>query len=299
MALQTEIWIAELAKNIFKNNSFLRRSKNDDSFVENKVVHLPQSGAVPNTKRNRVILPAPIVQRTDVDETYNMVEFTSDPTLITDIDSIEVSYDKRRNVLEEHEMTLNDEIADYVPYQWAPTVAAQVVPTSGSDRPAIAPGATGTRKKFTKADILKAKAILDRQNIPNEGRYLLLSSDMYNDLLTDSELLSREFMATPNLENGTVGKIFGFDIYIRSLVGRYATGNTVVKDPVAADAATDNAYGLAWHSSFVRAALGSIKVYADEDKPEYYGSIFSTMARAGAHKSYTNQRGVVAIAEIA
>lgn len=300
MALQTEIWVGDLAENLFPDNSFMRRSQNDDIFVENKVVHLPQSGTVPNVVRNRSTLPAVITERADADETYSMSEFTSDPSLIRDIDAIEVSYPKRQSVLYNHQMQLDRKMADYIAYIWGVSQAAQIVATTGDDRTVgIASGATGTRKKITKADILKAKAIMDRMDVPSEGRYLLLPSDMYNDLLEDMDLLSSRYMPQGNLQTGTVDKLYGFEIYTRSQVGRYNLNNVNPKDPDASDAANDNAYAIAWHPMFVRAALGGVKVYADEDKPEYYGSVFSTMARAGGHHTYTNQRGVVSIAESA
>ena len=47
MALQTEVWAADIAANLFKNNEFIRRSKNDDAWVENAIVHLPQAGQSP------------------------------------------------------------------------------------------------------------------------------------------------------------------------------------------------------------------------------------------------------------
>lgn len=298
MAIVTEIWASDIAAQLFRDNTFLRRSKNDDAFVDNRTVHLPQSGAKPNVERARAILPAVITQRTDTIVDYDLIEFTSDPTLITDIDEIEVSYDKRASVLGDHSMQINDSIADYLAYAWAPSLASNIISTTGStSRAASAPGATGTRKILTKADVLSAKVFMDRNDIPLDGRFLLLNADMYNDLLQDSTLLNRDYMTTPNLETGSVGRLFGFEIYVRSLVGRYGTGSVTPKDPTAANATTDNAYGLAWQQNFVRAAKGGVKVYADENKPEYYGSIFSAMSRAGGSKAYSNQRGVCALVE--
>jgi hypothetical protein len=49
----------------------------------------------------------------------------------------------------------------------------------------------------------------------------------------------------------------------------------------------------------VRRALGAIKVYANENDPTLYGSAFSTMARAGGRKAYSDETGVVAIVEAA
>jgi len=141
--------------------------------------------------------------------------------------------------------------------------------------------------------------LLDAANIPQEGRVMLVNSEMYNDLLRDDKLLSADYMNQGNLPAGAITRILGFNIFMRSHVGAYATASNTPKDPTAATAATDNAYALLWHPRFVRAANAGVKVYADNDKPEYYGSVFSAMVRAGGSKSYTNHRGVVAIREVA
>lgn len=297
MAIQTEVWVAHIAKNIFKDNTFMRRSKNDDSLIKDKLVHLPQSGNKPNVVRNRTIIPATVGTRTDTILTYPMVTFTTDPTLIEDVDEIEVSYEKRANVLEEHINELDDSCADYVAYAWTPDLSAQIVDTTGAARPAVSSGATGNRKKITRPDILRAKAILDKQNIKPSNRYLLLDSDMYNDLLGDDAILSKDFMNSANMETGVVDRLYGFDIYVRSNVGRYPAASDTPKDPDALDATDDNAYALAWHSSFVRSAKGMIKVFADENEATLYGSAFSALSRGGASKAYTNSRGIVAIRE--
>jgi hypothetical protein len=95
-----------------------------------------------------------------------------------------------------------------------------------------------------------------------------------------------------------VNRIFGFDIFIRSSLVSYTNAGTPARRlPGAAPLTSANASILAYHRDFVRRALGGVKVYADEDKPEYYGSIFSAMARAGAAKAYSDETGIVAIVE--
>lgn len=297
----TEVWADDIAANLFPDNSFMARAIADDEWVNNRTVNRPQSGTAPNVVRNRTVFPAPAVQRNDTNASYDISEFTSDPTIIRDIEEIETSYAKRQSVLRDHNKQLNRQVANYLATIWCPTAAvapAQIISTTGTARTGAAPGATGTRKALTKAEILKLKAIFDAQEIPQQGRYLLLDSAMYNDLFFDSQILSREFMETPNLEKGTIGNLLGFNLYMRSSVGRMATGNALAKDPSAANTATDNAYALAWQEDFVTRALGDIKIYANEDDPSYYGSVFSAMVRAGGNKYYAAQLGIGALVEV-
>lgn len=298
MALQTEVWLSDIQPNLFPNDSFISKAKDDSPFVSNKIVHLPQAGQVPTVQRNLTTLPAAITERVDSEATYTLQDFKALPYLVTDLDETEVSYAKRTSITYEMVAQINRKMADYLAFAWATNVAGQIIPTTGAVRTTNAPGGTGTRKSFTKSEVLAIKRIFDAQEIPQTDRFLLLDAGMYNDLLMDTQLLSRDFVSNPNLEMGTVGKLFGFDIYVRSSVGRYATGNAAPKDPDAANAATDNAFSLAWHSNFVRRALGAVKVFADENKPEYYGSIFSAEARAGGRQSYSNHRGVCSIVEV-
>ena len=65
----------------------------------------------------------------------------------------------------------------------------------------------------------------------------------------------------------------------------------------ATPATNDSFSAIAWHRSAVRKALGSIKVFADEDKPEYYGSVFSALIMHGARQSRTGSTGVVALSQ--
>ena len=308
MALQTEVWARDIAANLFPKNTFLARAKDDSMWVENKTVHLPQSGSLPAVSRNRSSYPATISQRTDVEVTYSLYELTSDPTHIPDVDAIEVSYDKRMSVLNEHIEQVRRKAADVLLWQWCPTLAAaagQVIASTGSNRLTNAAGGTGNRKALTRAEVLAAKKLLDIQEIPQEGRVLLLDGAMYADLLADTTITNRDWVTANSLQSGVIAQLFGFDVMIRSRLGRFSdttftsgvlTAGTV-KDPDAANAATDDAFSLAWHPDFVRRALGEVKVYSDVDKPEYYGSVFSTMNRVGGSKSYTDYRGIVALVE--
>jgi len=301
MGIQREIWARDIAENLFPDNSFMARAVDDSEFVEGAVVHLPQSGAKPNVQRNRSVLPAVIAQRTDTDATYNIDEFTSDPTLIKDADEIETSYNKRQNVLEDHNNQLNTQIAEWMGYNWAPTQAANYVRTNGADRVAFVAGATGNRKKILLDDWLAAKRLLDNMDVPDDGRrFALVPAEMYNDLLEIDKILSSEFNLTGRLPNGVVNEIFGIKIFKRSSSISYSNAATpALRAPDAAALTTANAGVLMWHERFVRRALGSVKVYANEDEAAYYGSVFSAMALAGGRKRYNDQSGVVAIIEAA
>jgi hypothetical protein len=298
LQLQAEVWASDIAPNIFPDNSFTSKSVNDSIWVSNLMVNLPQSGAVPKVVRGRTQYPAQITRRTDSNNTYNLVELTSDPTLITDVEETEVSYQKRQSVLFDHNEQLSFSAADYAIFKWCPTVSANIIATTGGTRTSLAPGTTGTRKALLRADIVKAKVAMDSANIPQKGRYMLIDAQMHADLLADTTVTSKDWSFDyNNLMDGYVGRLLGFDIFMRAFVGRMATGNTGAKDPDSANATSDNSFGLCWQESYVRRALGEIKVFANEDDATLYGSAFSALVRTGASPRYTNFRGIIALAE--
>ena len=146
MGLQKEIWINDIESNLFANNSFMNIiGKDDSAYVDNLTVHLPQAGSKPTVAINRASLPATIGQRTDVDKNYSLSEYTTDPILIQNTEAVQVSYNKRMDVLGDHIKQLGFAAANKTLYAWAASGASRIVRTSGSaSGTALSPSATGT-----------------------------------------------------------------------------------------------------------------------------------------------------------
>ena len=308
MALQTEVWVSDIKEKLFPENSFQNAALDDSLFVNNRIVNLANAGQVPDVIRNRSVIPATVTQRTDVDINYQVHEFTSTPNVIQDIEEIETAYDKRMSVLKGHIDGLNNKMANWMQYAWAPTLSANIQRTTGSNRAAVIPGATSNRKALTLADIFKAKGILDDMDVPEEGRMMLIPSYMYNDLLEaeKTSLVNLQNTGEALIQRAQLVQLLGFRVVKRgknNVLSYDNTGTPVPRiatnpnDPEYAALTSANAAVLMWHPDFVRRALGAIKVYANEDQAAYYGSIFSTMARAGGRKAYSDETGIVAIVE--
>ncbi len=306
MALQKEQWLSDIQENLFKDNAIINRATNHDGFVNYKTVHVPQAGANPTITKNLGSFPASIVQRTDSELTYSMDTYYVQPIHIeAGQETAFLSYDKRMSILNQHVQTLEDALTNNALYKWAPSGATRQVRTTGTATGnALAPSATGTRNAITLADILKAKSILDSENVPAAGRILLLPSDMYNaQLLAIADIYQAQSYGQSALPSGVVTRIHGFDVMIRSTVVVYdATATPVIKaindsgTPSSA-AATDNLAALAYHPNFVAKAMGSTEVFITEQVAEFYGSIVSALQLFGASKMRTTQTGVVAIVQ--
>ncbi len=303
MAIQKEIWQDHIEGNLFKNNEFLLASTDAGQYVlQGKVVHIPQAGATPTIVKNRSSLPATVVQRADTDITYTLDEFTTDPILIPNAETFELSYNKRESVLAEYESSLRQTIADNLLIDWAPTGGTGLVlRTTGVPTATTLDGTSGNRKKFTVNDLKNAQLQLNKQNVPMEGRYALVSADMFQQLTDDmSATQYRDFSAAYDVKDGVLGRLFGFNIMMRSGVVTYNNDATPSVNAYGVSAmSTDNDGILCWQISAVERAVGQITFFERIGDPTYYGDVYSVSVRMGARIRRQDALGIVSIVQAA
>ncbi len=297
MALQKEIWMSSIVEGLFADNLFLSKAFNADEFVNmGKTVHIPNAGVGSSVSKNRSSFPASISTRTDVDLTFDLDEFTTDPIRIPNAETVELSYNKRDSVLRIDRATLIEAVANDTIFKWSPA-SAYTIRTTGGATVAHLPSATGNRKLFTYADVNAAMLVFNKANIPQEGRYLLLDADMYSQLLdslTTSTAIA--FHSQADVANGVMGKLYTFNIMMRSKAGRYTTA-LAPKLWTAAGATTDHAAAIAWHTNSVCRALGEVSMFDSIADPTYYGDIFSFLVRAGGRPMRNGVEGLLAIVQ--
>lgn len=304
MALIKEIWIADVQEALNQNADFLPYSTDHSGYVAFGTVHLPQSGANPSVLVAPSTFPLTVAERTDTDRTYSLVQYALQPTLITNIDELQISYDKRQSVIGQQLSTLTQTIGNYVATSWAAIGATNLIATTGAAGTTLAPGATGTRKQVALLDIANLAAKLDNDNIPRNGRKLLMPVGMFWELFTISDIVRASYngFQVNALATGVVAQLFGFDIMIRPTVAVYANGGTSPKAVGAATATTDNLACIAWHPTVVSRALGSMTPLYDagsngNGKPEYLGSIFNMEVMLGSAILRTDMKGVASLVQ--
>lgn len=297
MAIQREIWIGSIVEGLFADNSFLSKAYNADEFVNmGKTVHIPNAGAPSKTKKNRTSFPADVNTRADVDLSFNLDEFTTDPIRIPHADTVELSYNKRESVLRQDKAALQESVAKSMIYSWIPK-KKYCIETTGTAVDAHSPNAAGKRKALCRADVEKLMTKFNADNIPQEGRYLLLDAYMYDQLLADlTSVQNQAFFASADAQRGILGKLFSFNVMMRSEVAVYGDG-IVKKTEDAAGAATDLAAGLAWHENSVCRALGEVNAFEKEKDPTYYGDIYSFLVRAGGRPMREDVKGLIALVQ--
>ena len=301
MAIQKEIWQDHIAGNLFKNNEFLLATTDAGQYVlQGKVVHIPQAGALPTIVKNRTSVPATVVQRTDTDITYVLDEYTTDPILIPNAETFELSYNKRESILGEYEASLRQTIADNLLINWSPSGSTGLVlRTTGGTTASHLAGTTGNRKKFGVADLKNAQLQLNKQNVPMEERYALIGADMFQQITDELTATAyRDFSMTYDVKNGVIGKLFGFNIMVRGGVVTYTNATAPVVNAYGAAANTDdNDAVLCWQTGALERAVGTINFFEKIGDPTYYGDVYSAGVRIGGRKRRSDAKGVVAIVQ--
>jgi len=297
MAIQREIWMSTIVEGLFADNSFLSKAVNADAFVnQGRTVHVPNAGAPSGVKKNRTDLPAAVKVRTDKDLVFNLDEFTTDPIRIPHADTVELSYSKRESVIRGDRSTLIEKVSEAILFSWAPE-AANTIKTTGAAVDAHTVAATGKRKAFTKHDVNAVMLKFNRQNIPQSGRYLLIDADMHAQLLESlTENEANAFHALADVKNGTIGKLYSFNIMMRSSALRYTSAGKA-KESTTAGAAADNAAALAWHEDSVCRALGEVVVFDNPGDATYYSDILSFLLRCGGRPMRDDVAGLCAIVQ--
>jgi len=290
----TRLFARDLVEKLYPQNSFITQSVNDTSFVNGDEVVLPHAGALPTVKQDRTG-KGTAVKRDDTFIKYTLHEFTTDPNWIQFSEKLLANYDKRASILYNHRMVLEDTLARFIASQWAKADITNPSKTTGTSR---APSAgKGNAKALTLEDLLSIQERMNKDDIPQEGRFALITASMLRDLLKIKEVQSLDFNNKKPLVNGSVGSFLGITFYIRSSANVFTkTGATVrgINDTVQD---TDTAGALFWHRAFVRKAQGSVKVFLENDKVEYYGDLMSCLVRCGATQSRKDGKGVYNLIE--
>jgi hypothetical protein len=305
-SVDVEIWVNYIMDRFWEDNAFLKYAFNDDQYVINgQIVHIPQRGSKPNVIKNRSSFPGTIVQRGDSDITYVLDDYSTDPTQITNIEEMQVSYDKMSSVLDDHLMTLNETVADDILIKWLLTTpAANIIYTTGAATDVGSDtGQTGQRNAMVHQDLKSARKQMNRKKVPQNDRYALLESDMYEqftDSLTNTQY--RDFSQYYDASTGIVGKLYGFNIMTRASVAMAAnalngSNQLAVNALGAAVLPTDNVVSICWQKNAVARALGSVMPFERLQDPEYLGDIYAVQVRMGGRRRRSDDLGVIAIVQ--
>ena len=263
-----EIWTGELVKYLRRGleATFLDGIPDNSSAVNKDVIHLVDVGVDPDVLINNTTYPIDLQSLEDADIPIGLDKFQTKVTPITDDELYAISYDKIASVKERHGNAINDAKfakAAHALCAQSNTAKTPVLCTSGSTDPS-----TG-RKKITPKDIVAMKRAMDKLKVPATGRRLVLCSDHVNDLLEADQNFKEQYNNI-NRTEGTVGRLYGFNIYEFANNPVYSTAG--VKKGVNATPGTGEFQcSFAFYEQRVFKATGSTKMYWSpaENDPEY------------------------------
>ncbi len=256
----TEVWTGETVKALreFLAGSWLDGIPDQSSIVNNDTIHLVDVGVDPDVLVNNTTYPIPLQALDDKDITVQLDKFQTKVTPVTDDELYALSYDKMARVKESHANAIADAKfakAAHALCAQSHTKTTPVLTTTGAIDPA-----TG-RRRMTMTDLVNLKAAMDRLKVPTTGRRLVLCPDHVNDLLMTEQSFREMFNI--NREDGSLGRIYGFDIYTYGSNPVYTTGG--VKKAVGAGQ-NDGEFqcSFAFYVQRVFKATGSTKMYYSE-----------------------------------
>lgn len=303
-ALKT-LFSREVQSEIFPKWEFYKNSKMDGSpNADQASVDIGQSGSVTVERNRDTSSEATSAKRTDTTLSYSLVHLSTDPIHVPDADEIVLAYSKRQDIVQAFAGALNSAAAKELLYAWAPAVAnkIQYVRTTGADSADNLPHATatGTRKSVTKADLVKAFTLMNNQDIPEKGRYLVIPATMYGNIVNIDDFVSAEKIGRANLVDGAIGRILGFDVFMRSEGVLYTNVTDPVKKAVDATlAVSDNNSAICYQRDFVRRSEGRTRIFYNPGMAKVYGDQMSADLRVGGSHARTDAKGVVAIIQAA
>lgn len=312
MGLEIEIWQDAIQEKLRDDNSFLSAISdvNDSNIINGKIVHIPQAGEPSAVVKNRSTLPATVKQRTDGQVLYVIDEYSTDPIHIKHADTVELSYDKTRSVLDQDVANLSDEVAlgmltnmvvsPVGDNQALPT--DRILETTGTAVNATSVGATGKRKRFSLDDLQRMRVKFLQDNAWTEGQmFCLLSAEAEAQLFPASDMVTATYMASVSEEEKRAGVMYkaqGWKFFSRSSVFTLKADKTI-KAFGAVGEAGDCEGAIFWNKFNVEKAIGTTEAFERLKDPTYYGDIYSFLVRMGGRAKRKDYKGVALLKQAA
>ncbi|WP_241694091.1 hypothetical protein [Capnocytophaga canis] len=305
--LQVEIWAKTIQEKLREDNTFLQHISDVDAgnILAGKVVHLPQAGAPSKVVKNRQTLPAEVKQRKDAEVLYSIDEYTTDPVHIPYADTVELSYDKRRSILDQDIANLSDEVAEGMltniivspvgNNKSLPQKNILLTESSVQVNPSLE-GATGKRKAYNINDLQRMRAMFKRgqKSWSENNMYALLTEEAMIQMFPADSVTTATYMQSVTEQErreGVVLKCQGWKILTRGTV--YHMGNDKsFKAFGAVVTATDTEGCLFWNKNMVEKAIGTTQIFERLNDPTYYGDIYSFLVRVGGRARRAEFEGV-------
>ncbi|MCD7847819.1 MAG: phage capsid protein [Oscillospiraceae bacterium] len=211
MAVSTfipELWSARLLNALDKVHvaaSLVNRDYEGEIKQCGSSVHINRIGniTVSDFERDFDIDDPEVLSTEDSELVIDMAKYFN--FMIDDVDAAQAAGDLMDKAMERSAYALNDVADAYILETLAGSVPSEN--TIGEDAP-IALTADNVYSY-----IVKLRLILDKNNVPHDGRTIVMPPDVYALLLQDSRFTGSGTLGEETTRSGFIGRIAGFDIF--------------------------------------------------------------------------------------
>ena len=285
--LNQEVWIDDLLLQLRADISLLEDGIDMTAWVQNNQINLAAEGDDPDVVIDDTSVLTPS-SRSDSALTVPLNTFRTRPTIVTDMEEAELAYDKMSSINRQHVLAINQKLAKFTAFNWAPaaaTAATPVVLATGSA------DAIDGLKIIKSADIAALSRQADALNWPQTGRTLVLDAASFWGLVDNDPKLTQQMGYLARAIGdvpGVLTNYYGWNIRMYNstptyrLTGGVWTRNAFGSTPVSG---TDFKGGIAYvaKQNIVK-AYGTMKQFAFLNEPTAQADIVSYRVRATGKK---------------
>ena len=190
----------EEVKQAYQGESLLRGTMRSRTGVQGNTVKFPKIGKGVATVR------VPQTDVTPLNVTYSQVTATTTDYIAAEYSDIfhqsHVNFDERRELVQ----VVSKSIARRMDQICIDALNAAASPST------VATGVGGSASNMNIDKLRAAAKALNDNNVPAEGRYLLMHSSQLDALLGETETTSSDFATVKALVRGEIGAFMGFNI---------------------------------------------------------------------------------------
>lgn len=284
--LNIEIWERQIQEQFIPKNDFLQDGLDYSLFTTNDGINVPVSGELIEARFNPT-LPMTVTTRTDDNNAVIMHDLATQPTRITNPESVELSYDKMESVIRSHRDSLQQAIGNRTLFEIAPASNAAALPVIAATGTAT----SGNPKPVTKDDIAQLAEIFDKNNFP-QGRTLVLTPFQFWNLVNNDTALQNQYSYTSKGGEitGTLLYYYGFKIRMRTGTPNYT--QVLTKQTFGTNDANSRQAAIAYVDKKWFFGYTDPKMIATQT-PEYLGDVFNFWCRFGAGRLASRAVGAI------
>lgn len=229
----------------------------EGSASEANLIHLPVETFQPEVLLNNTTYPIAVQEFTDTEVILKLDKYQTKATSLSDDQIIGASYARIDSATRGHVIQINSTKYRKAIHAQAPASDAAKTPVIKVDYTGAADGPAKAQKFFEAMVALKDK--MDKQEVPAEGRRLVLSTDHENILLLDRNRFGN---LLADMNSGKVApKIAGFEIYSYVANPKYSAAGVKNAFGAVGVPGTDLVASVAFHKDNVAKKTGLTKQY--------------------------------------